>query len=595
MIHTTRRAALKALIPPLKVPLSEWIEGNLVLPDDVSALPGKVRLYPYQTGIADAISDPLIERVTVVKSARIGYTSLLVGALGHHVVNDPAPVLFVLPTEDDAKTFVTRNVEPTFAASPALTRALSGDMVEKNRNTMLSRRFPGGSLKVVAAKAPRNLRGLNIRVLIVDETDAMEVTAEGNPVRLAEMRTQQFDDRKIVVGSTPIYTETSLVLAEYAKSDQRVFEVPCPHCGDHHVIEWKDIRWPEGEPEKAAWWCPSCGTETAESYKAGMVAKGRWRATRPDVKGHAGFRINSLVSPLGNAAWGKLAAEFLAAKDRPDELQTFINLVLGEGWREAGEELDQDALAAGAEPFGLGGAEQQPFPREVLAITAGVDVQRDRIEVTFIGWDEDRTAYVLGHKVLYGLPADAETWADLDDLLKMKWKHPLGGEIGIDAVAVDSSDGETMEAVYRFCRPRTHRKVFAIKGDGGRRPWIERTRNKQAGLLFIVGVDGLKGHIFSRVTRGNTMRFSKDLPPVWFEQLTGERAVMRRVGGQMVRKWEPVPGRRNEALDCTVYAFAVRELLNINWSSRAEQLATGLKVAPPPRAAPSNWIQTGAI
>src|SRR5690606_24746279 len=136
MIETIRRAALKALIPPMKVPLSEWIETNLTLPDDVTARPGSVRLYPYQKGIADAISDPLVERVTVVKSARIGMTTLLVGALASYAVNDPAPVLVVLPTEDDAKTFVTGKVEPTFAASTVLSGALSGDQQEKNRNTM---------------------------------------------------------------------------------------------------------------------------------------------------------------------------------------------------------------------------------------------------------------------------------------------------------------------------------------------------------------------------------------------------------------------------------------------------------------------------
>jgi phage terminase large subunit GpA-like protein len=571
MIRATRAAALKALIPPPKIPLSEWMESHIKLPEGGSAQPGAVRLYPYQRGIADAISDPLIERVTVVKSARIGYTSLLVGAVGHHVVNDPAPTLFVLPTEDDAKTFVVQNLEPTFDATPVLAGTLTGEKIKvggKDRNTMLAKRFPGGSLKIVAAKAPRTLRGLNIRVLFLDEVDGMEVTAEGNPVRLAEMRTQQFDDRKIVLGSTPVYKDSSLVLAEYAKSDQRIFEVPCPHCGDHHEVQWKDIHWPEGEPHKACWACPSCGGVVEESGKPRMVARGRWRATAPDVKGHAGFRINSLVSPLANASWGKLAAEFMAAKDNPADLQTFVNLVLGEGWREAGEELDQDALAARAEPFGL-----DNLPEEVLSITAGCDVQRDRIEVTFIGWNEDREAFVLGHKVIWGLPADDATWAELDSVLRQRWKHPFGGTLGVEAAAVDSGDGETMEAVYSFCLPRIRGRIFPVKGDGGRRPWIEKTKSRAAsGWLFIVGVDGLKSHLLGRLTRGNTIRFSRDLPPVWFEQLASERLVVRRISGQPHRKWERIPGRAAEALDCVVYAFAVRELTNVNWSARAEEL-----------------------
>lgn len=552
----------------MKVPLSQWIETNLTLPDDVTARPGSVRLYPYQKGIADAISDPLTERVTVVKSARIGMTTLMVGALASYVVNDPAPVLFVLPTEDDAKTFVTANVEPTFSASAALSDALSGDMQEKNRNTMLSRRFPGGSLKVVAAKAPRTLRGLNIRVLFMDEVDAMEPTAEGNPVRLAEMRTQQFDDRKLVLGSTPVFAESSLVLAEYAKSDQRVFQVECHECHEFHEIKWPDIQWPEGKPEEAAWCCPGCGCVVEERHKASMVANGRWHATKPEVKGHSGFKINSLVSPLANASWGKLAAEFLAAKDRPEDLQTFINLVLGEGWKEAGEELDQDELAARAEPFSL-----DALPEEVLSISAGVDMQRDRAEVTFVGWDADRNAYVLGHKVLYGLPAEDELWRELDDVLKEQWVHPYGGKLGVDAAAVDSGDPETMERVYAFCYPRYNRKIFAIKGDDGRRPWIARSGSKaNHGRLWIVGVDGLKSHLFSRLTRGKTMRFSSSLEPVWFEQLAAERLVIKRISGRDVRKWERIPGRAAEALDCTVYAFAVRELLNINWAAREEQL-----------------------
>lgn len=583
---------MRALIPPRKVPLSDWIEDSLELPDAVSALPGKVRLYPYQRGIADAISDPLIERVTVVKSARIGYTTLLVGALGNHVVNDPAPVLFVLPTEDDCKTFVVSNIEPTFSASPLLTRTLSGDLQEKNRNTMLSRRFPGGSLKVVAAKAPRNLRGHNVRILFMDEIDGMEPTVEGSPVRLAEGRTTQFDDRKIIIGSTPVHEETSLVLAAYAKSDQRIFEVPCPECGDFHEVKWKDIQWPEGQPQKASWCCPSCGSVIEEGRKPEMVASGRWRATRPEVTGHAGFRINSLVSPLANARWGKLAEEFLSAKGKPDELQTFINLVLGEGWREGGEEIDHTALAGRAEAFSL-----EMLPESVLAVTVGVDVQDDRLEITFVGWSRDGTAHILGHHVIWGLATDNETWRELDDVLKWRFPHPLGGNLGIEASAIDSSDGDTMELVYRFAFPRMRQHVFAIKGAAGSRPFIERSKQKvRGGWLWIVGVDSIKGHLASRISRGNSVRFSDTLTPAWYEQLVSERLVVRYSRGQPLRRFDRIPGRRAEALDCTVYAFAVRQLININWDQRRGQLqasdspVAGVAPRPLPPIAKSEWL-----
>lgn len=591
MIKPCRARALRALIPPPRQNLSAWIEREVKLADTVSALPGPIRLYAFQRGIADAISDSAFERVTVIKSARIGYTTLLVGALASHVVNDPAPVLFVLPTDDDCRKFIVGNVEPTFEASPALAGALSGDLRGKrNRNTILSRRFPGGSLQIVAAKAPRNLRAHNTRILFIDEADAMEVTADGSPIALAETRTMSFPDRKIVLGSTPLFEETSHVIRAYAKSDQRIFEVPCPACGVFHEIKWDDIRWPEGEPEKAHWRCPSCKEPIDEKHKYVMVEQGQWSATRPEVKGHAGFRINALVSPLANAAWGKLAVEFLEAKGDPSTWQPFVNNVLGQRWSLRGEEIDETTLAARAERFDL-----NAIPAAVLAMTAGFDVQRDRLEITIIGWSANGTAYVLGHDVIWGVPDDDHTWRELDELLTSRFVHPLGGKIGLDAVAIDSGDGETMEAVYRFAFPRTRRRVMAIKGMYGTRPWIQRSKSKvQGGWLWIVGVDGLKSHLRARVDKnGDTLRFSDSLPPSWYEQFTAERVVIRYVHGQPVRRFERIPGKQAEALDCTVYAFAARNQVSVNWSAREDQLRNPEAARPVerPRTIKSLWME----
>jgi phage terminase large subunit GpA-like protein len=316
---------------------------------------------------------------------------------------------------------------------------------------------------------------------------------------------------------------------------------------------------------------------------------GRWRVTAPHVKGHAGFRINALVSPLVNAAWGKLAVEFLAAKDDPALLQSFVNLVLGEGWRDGSDELDDSELAGRAEAFSL-----DTIPAEVLVITVGVDVQRDRLEVTFVGWTEKGEAYILGHMVVWGLPDENTTWAELDDVLKMRFDHPLGGKIGVDAAAVDSGDGETMEKVYAFCFPRYSRKVVAIKGVSGNRPWIERSKSKvKSGWLWIVGVDGLKSHLNARLARGRSIRFSDTLPAAWFEQLASERVIVRYTRGQPERRFERIPGRRAEALDCVVYAFAARQLVNVNWVQREDDLRRSIVIEPPKVKAvmKSTWMR----
>lgn len=558
---------------------------------------GRVRLWPPQREIADAIGDSAIERVTLVKPVRVGFTTLLTSAMASFCSNDPSPILSLLPTEADCRDYMVSDVEPIFDASPALNGLLTGDVDEGGRNTLLSRRFPGGFLKVIAAKAPRNLRRHNVRILFIDEADGMTATKEGSPILLAERRTLSFADRKIVMGSTPVYLDASHVLQAYEQSDKRIYEVPCFKCGCFHEIGWQHIRWPEGAPEKALYVCPSCDREIDERHKPGMVEEGLWRALQPEIKDHAGFRMNALISLLPNASWGRLAKEFVGAKGDPSKLQTFVNTILAQGWSENADELDDIELASRAEDFSLVTEEETGttgIPDEVLIITAGVDVQDDRLEITFIGWDKEGIPYALGHEVIWGRYDDHTTWSELDVALGTQWDHPLGGKIKVDATCIDSSDGETMETVYRYAFPRFRRRVFAIKGVGGNRPWIEKSKSTvKGGKLFIVGVDGIKSHIFGRLTRASSMRFSKSLPDVWFEQLVGEQLVVKYSRGQTVRQFVPVPGRRHEALDCTVYAFAARQMVNANWAHREGELSTPPEIKPVsslPKIAPSEWL-----
>lgn len=562
--------AMRALIPPPRLQLSEWIEGHVNLPEGVSAQPGPVKLWPFQREIADAIGDPAIERVTLVKPVRVGFTTLLTSAVASFVANEPAPILCLLPAEADCRDYVVSDVEPIFAASKSVADALADDREEGERNTLLSRRFPGGSLKVVAAKSPRNLRRHNVRILFIDEADGMDATAEGSPILLAERRTLSFPDRKIVLGSTPVHDETSHVLRAYAQSDARVFEVPCPSCGAMSEIQWEQIVWDDGAPETARWACPHCRDEIEERHKPEMVAQGQWTVTNPEVIGHAGFRLNALVSLHVNASWSRLAKEFIGAKDDPTTLQTFVNTILGQGWRGEGDELDDEGLASRGEDFDL-----DQVPEEALAVTVGCDVQHDRLELTYVGWAEDGTAYVLGHRVIWGQWDEDDTWADLDTALSERFPHALGGRIGVEATAVDAGDGTTMNRVTAFCTPRMRRKIIAIKGAAGNRPLIERagSKTKTGARLWIVGVDTAKTQLFARLSRGSSVRLSAELPRVWHEQVASEKAVLRYRRGQPIRSFERIPGRRAEALDCLVYALAARQIIRPNWDEKRQELA----------------------
>jgi phage terminase large subunit GpA-like protein len=400
---------------------------------------------------------------------------------------------------------------------------------------------------------------------------------------LAEKRTLSFANRKIVIGSTPVYEETSHVVRGYRESDQRVFEVPCPACGGLSEIMWRHIEWEPDLPETAAFRCPHCNKLIEERHKPAMVAAGGWRVTRPEVVGHHGYRLNALVSVLPNASWGQLAAEFLHAKKSPDRLQTFVNTVLGEPWREAAEELDEAALAARAEPFGL-----TAMPADVLIVTAGVDVQRDRLEIVFLGHGRDEF-FVLGNAVIWGDPAEDDIWAELDELLRSQWQHPNGGTLRVEAAAIDAGDGEMMDRVIAFCRPRFGRRVVAVKGASGNRPLIQASQSKGS-RLFIVGVDGAKSQITNRLARGRSIRFSADLEPRYFEELASERLVVRYRRGAPHRQWERIPGRRAECLDSTVYAWAVRGIVTLNLDRRAEELSSAAAIPPRPTVIKSAWL-----
>lgn len=486
-----RRDIYAALTPPPHIDLGDWVESNVRLPSTVAAQSGRMVLMPWQREVARSIGDPRVERVTILKSARVGATQLMVAGIGHFALNDPAPQLIVMPSESDCKMLLASIIEPTFAASPILRSALTENV--SGRDTMLSRHYPGGSLALVSGASPKNLRARTARVLWLDEVDGLDISAgdEGDPVSLAIRRTMTYGTRrKIVMASTPVDEATSRISRAYDDGDCRVWELPCPHCGDFHELTWGRIQWPEGKPEGAYFVCPSCGCITEESGKSAMIERGRWRATHPEVKNHHSYRLNTFgASTLSTAAWGVLAVEFLAAKRDPSTLKTWINTVAGQVWRDDSDGMDDSDIMSRLEPVGL-----DRIPPEVIAITGGVDVQHDRLEVTTLGWTAEDVPIVLAHEIIWGDPFGPDLWLGLSDLSARTFTHPAGGTLRYDAALIDSGDGQTSELVYEFCRGRASQRVFPLKGVSGFREPPTRLGNvpgKKWLRLQLVGVDSI--------------------------------------------------------------------------------------------------------
>lgn len=579
----------RALRPPEVLSYSHWAMENFRLAGNTAAK-GKFRPWKFQRGILDAIGDPLIERVTVIKSARTGFTVSLVAAIGAVAANDPSPIILLMPTDDDARGIVVDEIDPAFRDSPTL-RALMQTGRFDGRNTLTQRALlGGGTLKVISARAPRNLRRHTTRFLFCDEVDGMEVTKEGDPIVLAEKRTISYPDRKIVIGSTPVDEATSIVLAKYGESDQRIFEIPCVECGDVFELLWENIDWIAGKPKTAVCVCPSCGSTIEEMHKPGMVEAGEWRAMAPEIERHAGFRMNALISQFSNVSWANLVEEWeKAEKGGPAAMQVFVNTNLGKAWSTTISYVSQDQLVARAEDFGIKwdvetGTWREDIPEQVAYITAGVDVQVDRLEITFMGYSPDER-YVLGHHIVYGGTNLETTWEELHSVLTTTWRHPLGGQIGISAAGVDSGDGNRTQYVYDYCERTQGLKIVAIKGREGPIKVIEasktRRRNRTA-PLFIVGVDQVKTDILVTLPleRGKPQcfRFSNTLSEEWFRQVTAERRVVKIKSGNSAKAGRPeivferIKGRKAEALDTVVYGLAVKYLCKFDFETRYSEL-----------------------
>jgi phage terminase large subunit GpA-like protein len=567
-----------------------WIEQTIHLPLGTAADPGQIKLPIYLREVAAAFVAPGVERITVMKSARIGFSTLLSSLIAWHMTERPCASMVVLPAEADARNAVV-GLEEIFDCSPALKGRLPNPSLGRSdRNTILFRRglVPGASVRLVGANAPRNLRAVSARLVLVDEADALQDT-EGDVIALAEARSLTFKDRRIIVGGTPLLASTSRVARSYAESDMRVFECRCPSCRDYAELRWQHFEWEAGRPDTIRWACPHCGALHDEADKARMVRNGRWRPLRPEAPlSHVGFKINALVSALPAATWPRLAAAYEAARGDDERMKAFQNLLLGEPWAEESDEIDEDELAKRAEGFDL-----DHIPAEVLAITVGADVQDDRIEATIVGHGRDNAAFVLAHQSIYGSPLDDDTWSEIEALLRQRFRHPAGGSLKVDAAVIDAGDGGHYDAVMRFSQSRLSRKVLAGKGVAGfSRPSIQVTKTKK-GRLFLVGVDGLKTQIFNRLARGKSIRFSHSLDGIYFEQLASERRVVRMVRGRPVARFERKVGARAETLDCLVYALAARAALNLstgNFDQREMEIATPMPPPPRPSVIPSAWM-----
>ncbi|MFV2946435.1 phage terminase large subunit family protein [Pseudomonas japonica] len=582
-----RDAYGRGLKPDPELWVDEWADEYMRIPRDTGAAePGKYRTArtPYAREPMRCLSPAHpCKRVITMVASQLMKTQIALNWIGALIHMSPSNILTLLPSLGLAKR-VSSRIGKTVSVVPELKARVATNRSRDARNTMDTKEFEGGTLYATTAGSASNLAELSARFVYGDEVDRwdVDVDQEGDPIELAETRGSTFGrNAKFYFSSSPTIKGASRIDDLFQQSDQRRYFVPCPTCGHMQVLEWERLLYsPDFSIVHYKCAEPECDVLIEEHHKAEMLAKGEWRATAKGDGETVGFHLNGLYAPLGWTSWSDLAKQYEKARiaqDRGDlePMQVFYNTRLAKVWDSAVEQTKHEVLMERAqkEDFQLGS-----MPAGVLALTASVDVQDNRLELMVNGWGVGMERWIVDHQVIPGDPADDRIWALLDDRLKTRYRHPCGVGMAILATGVDSGGHHTHE-VYQFTRLRRWRNIFALKGASkpgrpviAQRPslvdvtWNGQTERGGA-ELWMVGTDTAKDWIYNRYSFESgpgALHFAKDLPEDFFQQCVAERKVARYVKGFKRIEWVKGKAERNEALDLMVYNLAMAHYLGLH-------------------------------
>jgi phage terminase large subunit GpA-like protein len=609
-LHNAIRSGLESAIPGA-LTVSQWAAQYRVISPERVANPANAGRWrnektPYLVEIMDAVHDPAVNEVGFLKSSQVAGSESAANIIGYFSHIDPSTILYVAETEPKAEAFSNELIDPMIRDTEVL-RNIYGDPKSRDKsNTTKVKKFRGGSLFIGWATSASSLSSRPVRIVILDECDAYPSTNEGDPIKLAEARTKTAgDQRKIIYITTPRDRDSSRMLVIWENSTQEKYFVPCPDCDGFQVLAWSNVKW-EDDPLDAYYICEHCGVIIEHEAKFEMLARGQWRSTNPEYSGNRRFFwINEIYSPF--TTWGDMAAAFLEAKEDftkhrdNSALQVFINTRLAEWWEDKGEQIDYGDLSWHREEY------DAQVPDGVLMLTAGVDIQKDRIEVEIVGWGRDNESWSIGYFVIYGEPGNdaapgAEpdrnptlpaVWNELRDILDDEYESALG-MFKIARVCIDT--GYLSDYAYKFCRKNQGRGWYPVKSSAT--AWVpaiyKKSKNRMGGTMFSIGADTIKDEIFGLLQvedRGPgychfpATDFYND---TYFQQLCSERKITKNIAGVETKKYikvkpsgefkhgksgEIIEARsRNEALDCRVYATAARCINPPNYKRLQENL-----------------------
>lgn len=580
------------LAPPPKLLVSDWADMYRKLSPEASAEPGrwKTARAEYQREIMNAVNTPEVQDIVIKSSAQVGKTEILLNILGYYIDYEPAPMMLVQPTIDMAEAFSKDRLAPMIRDSEVLGKKIKAVRSKDSDNTILHKTFPGGHITMAGANSASSLASRPIRIVLCDEVDRYPASAgtEGDPVKLVEKRTNNFWNRKKIKVSTPTIEGYSRIQKEFLKGTQEEWCVQCPCCGKYQPYVFRRVDFKTLEME-----CLYCKESFSEMEWKEQPHK--WVAENPNVIRIRSFHLNELCSPWKH--WDEIVEDFITANDEikktgsTDLLKVFVNTSLGETWEERGDGADDTELLKRREEYNA------DIPDGVLLITAGVDVQDDRLEIEVCGWTRGYESWGLYKKEIKSNPALESTWNELEEFLSTEYFFKNGTGLLVAATCIDTG-GHHTNMVYKFVKKmaKKNKKIYGIKGYSNT-PGIPLIYKKTKvdiknanGIvvdhtdIYILGVDSGKEDIISRLKITEIgpgychfpSNQDRGYNQTYMRGITSEEKVTKFVKNKLKIVWVKKAGIRNEPLDLRNYAYAAVEILSPNWNSLESKIENGI-------------------
>lgn len=576
----------------------EWADKNFYLSSESSNVEGQWTTAPYQVVPLNLIGNDDCEELYIKKSARIGYTKLMIIGGAFLTIKKKRKGLTYQPTDDDAKDFVQDEVDTAIRDCKAL-RDCSVDFGKQSKNNKaLKKVFQGVIWDFKGGKSAKNYRRMTKDFVQVDEANGFDWSVgggggeEGDPMALAKTRLIGSPFPKFVAGTTPTVSKRSHIgkLMGQAHVVLKMF-LPCPHCGHLQPLRFggpdcdfgfKYLKNSKGELIRgsAAFMCEDhdCHALFEFGDLEDMQRKGRWQNDDGSVwtkDGLTFFNENNqpILTPqkIGieiwsayslHDGWERLASRHIDAVKDKASLRKFVNTDLGEDWEDKlAEQLSWERLHLRREIY------PSQIPKWGVFITGGIDTQDNRVEFFVWAWGADFECWLIWHEVIMGRPDDPDVKKACQRALFRTFEGYDGQHYGVQRWCWDHK-GHYSETVIASSIKYGIRWVIPVHGSPNYgKPIANMPKEKRANNTYAteVGTDTAKEWIYTHIaidpnpSGPNPGYIHLPLNDAICDesickQIVSEVRVTKYVKGQQVTYFDNEK-RRNEALDCFVYAL----------------------------------------